>query len=113
MALPGLGYDAETVTQASTASTYHRSGGPGVDQDLGGDAPRLGLPADQVSLAVTLTRVWGQLVSAPRLRALRCGGTALRCNDRAVGLVAFVVVAGALRSHWQARARRGRPGRPC
>ena len=45
-ALPGLGYwSAETVTQASTASTYLAPGGPGRrDRHLGGDALRLGLP---------------------------------------------------------------------
>ena len=62
-ALPGLGYwSAETVTQASTASTYLAPGGPAVG--IGISAAMLlawGFHAEEVALAVTLTGIWNQL----------------------------------------------------
>jgi uncharacterized protein (TIRG00374 family) len=101
-ALPGLGYwSAETVTQASTASTYLAPGGPAVG--IGISAAMLlawGFHAEEVALAVTLTGIWNQLaiLGFPTLALVLLtltGGdrTALQ-SVAAIGLVIFVVVAG-------------------
>ena len=102
-ALPGLGYwSAETVTQASTASTYLAPGGPAVG--IGISAAMLlgwGFHADQVALAVTLTGIWNQLAIlgfpavAFALLTLNGGDRAALQTIATVGLIAFVVVAGA------------------
>ncbi len=101
-ALPGLGYwSAETVTQASTASTYLAPGGPAVG--IGISAAMLlgwGFHADQVALAVTLTGVWNQLailgfpVIAFALLTFTGGNSAALQTIALVGLAVFVVVAG-------------------
>ena len=101
-ALPGLGYwSAETVTQASTASTYLAPGGPAVG--IGISAAMLfawGFHADEVALAVTLTGIWNQLaiLGFPTLALVLLtltGGdsTSLR-TIATIGLAVFVVVAG-------------------
>ena len=101
-ALPGLGYwSAETVTQASTASTYLAPGGPAVG--IGISAAMLfawGFHADEVALAVTLTGIWNQLAILG-FPALSLALLTLTGGDRAalqtiatIGLVVFVVVAG-------------------
>jgi putative heme transporter len=102
-ALPGLGYwSAETVTQASTASTYLAPGGPAVG--IGISAAMLlgwGFHADQVALAVTLTGIWNQLAIlggpavAFALLTLTGGDSTSLQTIATVGLAAFVVVAGA------------------
>ncbi len=102
-ALPGLRYwAAETVTQASTASTYLAPGGPAVG--IGISAAMLlgwGFHADEVALAVTLTGIWNQLAIlcfpavAFALLTLSGGDRAALRTIATVGLVAFVVVAGA------------------
>jgi uncharacterized protein (TIRG00374 family) len=102
-ALPGLGYwSAETVTQASTASTYLAPGGPAVG--IGISAAMLlgwGFHADQVALAVTLTGIWNQLAIlgfpavAFALLTLNGGDRGALQTIATVGLIAFVVVAGA------------------
>jgi uncharacterized protein (TIRG00374 family) len=102
-ALPGLGYwSAETVTQASTASTYLAPGGPAVG--IGISAAMLlgwGFHADEVALAVTLTGIWNQLAIlgfpavAFALLMLNGGDRAALQTIATVGLIAFVVVAGA------------------
>jgi uncharacterized protein (TIRG00374 family) len=101
-ALPGLGYwSAETVTQASTASTYLAPGGPAVG--IGISAAMLlgwGFHADEVALAVTLTGIWNQLAIlgfpavAFALLTLNGGDRAALQTIATVGLIAFVVVAG-------------------
>ena len=102
-ALPGLGYwSAETVTQASTASTYLAPGGPAVG--IGISAAMLlgwGFHADEVALAVTLTGIWNQLAIlgfpavAFALLTLNGGDRGALQTIATVGLIAFVVVAGA------------------
>jgi putative heme transporter len=102
-ALPGLRYwPAETVTQASTASTYLAPGGPAVG--IGISAAMLlgwGFRANEVALAVTLTGIWNQLAIlgfpalAFALLTLTGGDRAALQTIALVGLVAFVVVAGA------------------
>ena len=102
-ALPGLGYwSAETVTQASTASTYIAPGGPAVG--IGISAAMLlgwGFHADEVALAVTLTGIWNQLailgfpVVAFALLTLTGGDQAALQTIATIGLAAFAVVAGA------------------
>jgi putative heme transporter len=102
-ALPGLGFvQALTVTQASTASTYVAPGGPAVGVGL--SAAMLlgwGFSASAVALAVTLTGVWNQLailgfpaVAFALLTATGGSGAALQ-TVAAIGLAAFVVLAGA------------------
>jgi uncharacterized protein (TIRG00374 family) len=101
-ALPGLGYwSAETVTQASTASTYLAPGGPAVG--IGISAAMLfawGFHADEVALAVTLTGIWNQLAIlgfpalALALLTLTGGDRAALQTIATIGLVVFVVVAG-------------------
>ena len=101
-ALPGLGFwSAETVTQASTASTYLAPGGPAVG--IGISAAMLfawGFRADEVALAVTLTGIWNQLailgfptVALALLTLTHGDATALQ-SIATIGLVVFVVVAG-------------------
>jgi putative heme transporter len=102
-ALPGLRYwPAETVTQASTASTYLAPGGPAVG--IGISAAMLlgwGFRANEVALAVTLTGIWNQLaiLGFPALAfvllTLTGGDRAALQTIALVGLVAFVIVAGA------------------
>jgi uncharacterized membrane protein YbhN (UPF0104 family) len=102
-ALPGLRYwPAETVTQASTASTYLAPGGPAVG--IGISAAMLlgwGFHANEVALAVTLTGIWNQLAIlggpavAFALLTLTGGNSASLQTIATVGLLAFVVVAGA------------------
>ena len=102
-ALPGLGYwSAETVTQASTASTYIAPGGPAVG--IGISAAMLlgwGFHADEVALAVTLTGIWNQLAIlglpavAFALLTLTGGDAAALQTIATIGLAVFVVVAGA------------------
>jgi uncharacterized membrane protein YbhN (UPF0104 family) len=102
-ALPGLRYwPAETVTQASTASTYLAPGGPAVG--IGISAAMLlgwGFRANEVALAVTLTGIWNQLaiLGFPALAfvllTLTGGDRAALQTIAMVGLVAFLVVAGA------------------
>lgn len=101
-ALPGLGYwSAETVTQASTASTYLAPGGPAVG--IGISAAMLlgwGFHADEVALAVTLTGIWNQLAIlglpavAFALLTLTGGNAAALQTIATIGLAVFVVVAG-------------------
>lgn len=101
-ALPGLGYwSAETVTQASTASTYLAPGGPAVG--IGISAAMLfawGFHADEVALAVTLTGIWNQLAIlgfptlALALLTLTGGDRASLQTIATIGLAVFVVVAG-------------------
>ena len=101
-ALPGLGYwSAETVTQASTASTYLAPGGPAVG--IGISAAMLlawGFHAEEVALAVTLTGIWNQLAIlgfptlALVLLTLTGGDRAALQSVAAIGLVIFVAVAG-------------------
>ncbi|HEV8097780.1 MAG TPA: lysylphosphatidylglycerol synthase transmembrane domain-containing protein [Gaiellaceae bacterium] len=102
-ALPGLGYwRAEKVTTASTASTYLAPGGPAVG--IGISAAMLlaaGFRADEVALAVTLTGIWNQLailffptLALALLTLTGENGAALK-TIAAIGLAAFVVVAGA------------------
>ena len=101
-ALPGLGYwSAETVTQASTASTYIAPGGPAVG--IGISAAMLlgwGFHADEVALAVTLTGIWNQLAIlglpavAFALLTLTGGDAAALQTIATIGLAVFVVVAG-------------------
>ena len=102
-ALPGLGFvQALTVTQASTASTYVAPGGPAVGVGL--SAAMLlswGFSASAVTLAVTLTGVWNQLailgfpaLAFALLTASGGSGAALQ-TVAALGLAAFVVLAGA------------------
>ena len=93
-ALPGLGYwSAETVTQASTASTYLAPGGPAVG--IGISAAMLfawGFHADEVALAVTLTGIWNQLailgfpMLALALLTLTGGDRRVPADDRDDGL---------------------------
>ena len=117
-ALPGLGYwSAETVTQASTASTYLAPGGPAVG--IGISAAMLlawGFHAEEVALAVTLTGIWNQLaiLGFPTLALVLLtltGGdrTALQ-SVAAIGLVIFVAVAGRLRAR-PVQPGHGTPGR--
>jgi uncharacterized membrane protein YbhN (UPF0104 family) len=101
-ALPGLGYwSAETVTQASTASTYLAPGGPAVG--IGISAAMLfawGFHADEVALALTLTGIWNQLAIlgfptlAFALLTLTGGDGAALQTIATIGLAVFVVVAG-------------------
>ena len=101
-ALPGLGYwSAETVTQASTASTYIAPGGPAVG--IGISAAMLlgwGFHADEVALAVTLTGIWNQLAIlglpavAFALLTLSGGDAAALQTIAIIGVAVFVVVAG-------------------
>jgi uncharacterized protein (TIRG00374 family) len=101
-ALPGLGYwSAETVTQASTASTYIAPGGPAVG--IGISAAMLlgwGFHADEVALAVTLTGIWNQLAIlglpavAFALLTLSGGNAAALQTIAIIGVAVFVVVAG-------------------
>jgi uncharacterized protein (TIRG00374 family) len=101
-ALPGLGYwSAETVTQASTASTYLAPGGPAVG--IGISAAMLfawGFHADEVALAVTLTGIWNQLAIlgfpalALALLTLTGGDRTALQTIATIGLAVFVVVAG-------------------
>ena len=101
-ALPGLGYwSAETVTQASTASTYLAPGGPAVG--IGISAAMLfawGFHADEVALAVTLTGIWNQLAIlgfptlALALLTLTGGDRTSLQTIATIGLAVFVVVAG-------------------
>ena len=101
-ALPGLGFwSAETVTQASTASTYLAPGGPAVG--IGISAAMLfawGFRADDVALAVTLTGIWNQLAIlgfptvALALLTLTHGDRTALQSIATIGLVVFVVVAG-------------------
>ena len=101
-ALPGLGYwSAETVTQASTASTYLAPGGPAVG--IGISAAMLfawGFHADEVALAVTLTGIWNQLAIlgfptlALALLTLTGGDRTSLQTIAMIGLAVFVVVAG-------------------
>ena len=91
-ALPGLGFwSAETVTQASTASTYLAPGGPAVG--IGISAAMLfawGFRADEVALAVTLTGIWNQLaiLGFPTVAlALSSAGMARRVGGLAARLV--------------------------
>jgi uncharacterized membrane protein YbhN (UPF0104 family) len=102
--LPGLGFvQALTVTQASTASTYVAPGGPAVGVGL--SAAMLlgwGFSASAVALAVTLTGVWNELaiLGFPALAFVLLtihgdSGAALQ-TVAALGLAAFVVLAGAL-----------------
>jgi putative heme transporter len=101
-ALPGLGYwSAETLTQASTASTYLAPGGPAVG--IGISAAMLfawGFHADEVALAVTLTGIWNQLAIlgfptvALALLTLTGGDRAALQTIATIGLVVFVAVAG-------------------
>jgi uncharacterized protein (TIRG00374 family) len=101
-ALPGLGYwSAQTVTQASTASTYLAPGGPAVG--IGISAAMLfawGFRADEVALAVTLTGVWNQLAIlgfptlALALLTLTHGDRTALQTIATVGLAVFVAVAG-------------------
>ena len=101
-ALPGLGFwSAETVTQASTASTYLAPGGPAVG--IGISAAMLfawGFRADEVALAVTLTGIWNQLAIlgfptvALALLTLTHGDRTALQSIATIGLIVFVVVAG-------------------
>ena len=101
-ALPGLGYwSAETVTQASTASTYLAPGGPAVG--IGISAAMLlawGFHAEEVALAVTLTGIWNQLAIlgfptlALVLLTLTGGDSTALQTIATIGLAVFVVVAG-------------------
>jgi putative heme transporter len=101
-ALPGLGYwSAQTVTQASTASTYLAPGGPAVG--IGISAAMLfawGFRADEVALAVTLTGIWNQLAIlgfptiALALLTLTHGDRASLQTIATIGLAVFVIVAG-------------------
>ena len=101
-ALPGLGFwSAETVTQASTASTYLAPGGPAVG--IGISAAMLfawGFRADEVALAVTLTGIWNQLAIlgfptvALALLTLTHGDRAALQSIATIGLAVFVIVAG-------------------
>ena len=101
-ALPGLGYwSAETVTQASTASTYIAPGGPAVG--IGISAAMLlgwGFHADEVALAVTLTGIWNQLAIlglpavAFALLTLSGGDAAALQTIAIIGVGVFVIVAG-------------------
>jgi putative heme transporter len=101
-ALPGLGYwSAETVTQASTASTYLAPGGPAVG--IGISAAMLfawGFHADEVALAVTLTGIWNQLAIlgfptlALVLLTLTGGDRTSLQTIATIGLAVFVIVAG-------------------
>ena len=101
-ALPGLGYwSAQTVTQASTASTYLAPGGPAVG--IGISAAMLfawGFRADEVALAVTLTGIWNQLAIlgfptvALALLTLTGGDRTALQTIAIIGLAVFVVVAG-------------------
>jgi len=101
-ALPGLGYwSAETVTQASTASTYLAPGGPAVG--IGISAAMLlawGFHAEEVALAVTLTGIWNQLAIlgfpavALALLTLTGGDRAALQSIAMIGLILFLVVAG-------------------
>jgi uncharacterized protein (TIRG00374 family) len=101
-ALPGLGYwSAQTVTQASTASTYLAPGGPAVG--IGISAAMLfawGFRADEVALAVTLTGIWNQLAIlgfptlALALLTLTGGDRAALQSIATIGLIAFLAVAG-------------------
>ena len=101
-ALPGLGFwSAQTVTQASTASTYLAPGGPAVG--IGISAAMLfawGFHADEVALAVTLTGIWNQLAIlgfptlALALVTLTGGDRAALQTIATIGLVVFVVIAG-------------------
>jgi uncharacterized protein (TIRG00374 family) len=101
-ALPGLGFwSAETVTQASTASTYLAPGGPAVG--IGISAAMLfawGFRADEVALAVTLTGIWNQLAIlgfptvALALLTLTHGDRTALQSIATIGLAVFVVVAG-------------------
>jgi uncharacterized membrane protein YbhN (UPF0104 family) len=102
-ALPGLRFlPALTVTQASTASTYLAPGGPAVGVGL--SAAILlgwGFGAGAVTLAVTLTGIWNQLAIlgfptvAFAVLTLTGGNGAALQTVAALGLVAFLVVAGA------------------
>jgi putative heme transporter len=101
-ALPGLGYwSAETVTQASTASTYLAPGGPAVG--IGISAAMLfawGFRADEVALAVTLTGIWNQLAIlgfpavALALLTLTGGNGAALKTIATIGLIVFIAIAG-------------------
>jgi uncharacterized membrane protein YbhN (UPF0104 family) len=102
-ALPGLRFlPALTVTQASTASTYLAPGGPAVG--IGLSAAILlawGFSAGAVTLAEALTGIWNQLailgfpaVAFAVLTLSGESGAALQ-TVAVLGLVAFVVVAGA------------------
>jgi len=101
-ALPGLGYwSAQTVTQASTASTYLAPGGPAVG--IGISAAMLfawGFRADEVALAVTLTGIWNQLAIlgfpavALALLTLTHGDRTALQSIATVGLVVFIAIAG-------------------
>lgn len=101
-ALPGLGYwSAQTLTQASTASTYLAPGGPAVG--IGISAAMLfawGFHADEVALAVTLTGIWNQLAIlgfptlALALLTLTGGDRAALQTIATIGLIAFLAVAG-------------------
>lgn len=101
-ALPGLGYwSAETVTLASTASTYLAPGGPAVG--IGISAAMLfgwGFRADEVALAVTLTGIWNQLAilgfpaMAFALLTLTHGDATALQTIATVGLAVFVIIAG-------------------
>jgi uncharacterized protein (TIRG00374 family) len=101
-ALPGLGYwSAQTVTQASTASTYLAPGGPAVG--IGISAAMLfawGFRADAVALAVTLTGIWNQLAIlgfpalALALLTLTGGDRAALQSIALIALIAFLAVAG-------------------
>jgi len=103
VALPGLGYwPAEKVTTASTASTYLAPGGPAVG--IGISAAMLfarGFHADEVALAVTLTGIWNQLAIlgfptlALALLTLTGGNRTALQTIATIGLIVFVVVAGA------------------
>jgi uncharacterized membrane protein YbhN (UPF0104 family) len=103
-ALPGLRFlPALAVTQASTASTYLAPGGPAVGVGL--SAAILlgwGFAVGAVTLAVTLTGVWNQLtilgfpaIAFAVLTVSGGNGAALQ-TVATLGLVAFLVIAGAL-----------------
>ena len=102
-ALPGLRFlPALTVTQASTASTYLAPGGPAVGVGL--SAAMLlgwGFGAGDVTLAVTLTGTWNQfaILGFPAVAfavlTLSGGNGAALQTIAALGLVAFLLVAGA------------------
>jgi uncharacterized membrane protein YbhN (UPF0104 family) len=102
-ALPGLRFlPALTVTQASTASTYLAPGGPAVGVGL--SAAILlgwGFGAGAVTLAVTLTGIWNQLAilgfptAALAMLTVSGGNGAALQTVAVLGLVAFLLVAGA------------------
>jgi len=101
--LPGLRFlPALTVTQASTASTYLAPGGPAVG--IGLSAAILlawGFGAGAVTLAEALTGIWNQLAIlgfpavAFTVLTLRGESGAALQTVATLGLVAFVVIAGA------------------